>query len=218
MQGQYRWAFVGAGRMAYAMARDLVKVRGAIIHSVFSRTEESRRRFAKDFNAASFSTLEELLADKSVDIVYVNTFNNLHYPQVKQALNAGKHVLCEKPFTLNAQQLAELVSLARSKNLLLMEAMWVRFLPAVVHLRTLLAEGILGEPIWLQASFHIHPVVDPADRLFDLKLGGGALLDLGIYPISFSSMLFGFPKEIISSARIGVTGVGLSGLWWLLPR
>jgi predicted dehydrogenase len=193
--------------MAYAMARDLANVRGAIIHSVFSRTEGSRRRFAKNFKATAFTTLEELLADEGVDIVYVNTFNNLHYPQVQQALNAGKHVVCEKPFTLNATQLTALVSLARSKNLFLMEAMWVRFLPAVAHLRKLLAEGILGEPVWMQASFHIDAVVDPADRLFDSGLGGGALLDLGIYPVSFSSMVFGLPREMMSSARIGATGV-----------
>lgn len=202
-----RWGFVGAGWMAYAMARDVAKLRGHRIHSIYSRSEGSRQQFGRDFRAEVHASLESLLADDQFDLVYINTPNQLHYPQVKQALEAGKPVLCEKPFTLNAAQLGELIALARSRRLFLMEAMWVRYLPAMVRLRELLDEGTIGELTWMQASFHSKPEVDPNNRFFDPGLGGGALLDLGIYPISFASMVLGKPKRIVSSARLAPTGV-----------
>ncbi len=207
MTAPLRWGFVGAGWMAYAMARDTAKLRDHRIAGVFSRSEESRQGFAKDFRCEAFVTLEDLIASDQIDVVYVNTPNQLHYPQVKAALQAGKPVLCEKPFTLNAAQLAELVELARSNKLFLMEAMWVRFLPAVVRLRELLASGVIGDLTWMQASFHSKPSFDPGNRFFDLAMGGGALLDLGIYPISFASMVLGTPQSIYGSAKLADTGV-----------
>lgn len=204
----YGWGFVGAGWMACAMAVDLASVPGCSIAAVVSRTSESAEAFGREFGARVFPTLEELLADDGVDIVYVNSPNNLHYPQVKLALQAGKPVLCEKPFTLNAMQLAELIELARSQDLFLMEAMWVRYLPAVVRLRELLADKRIGSVHWMQASFHSKPPRDARNRFFDLNLGGGALLDLGIYPVSFASMVFGgAPLDVKSSAYLGETGV-----------
>jgi predicted dehydrogenase len=192
--------------MARAMAKDLVSVPGCIIHGVASRTAASAKAFAIEFDTQAYATLDELLAN--VDIVYVNTTNQVHHPQVRDALNAGKPVLCEKPFTLNAGQLTELISLARGKNLFLMEAMWVRFFPIVVRLRQLLEEGAIGDLQWMQASFHTNPSKDPTNRFYDLSRGGGALLDLGIYPISFASMVFGAaPARVLSSASLASTGV-----------
>jgi dihydrodiol dehydrogenase / D-xylose 1-dehydrogenase (NADP) len=202
-----RWGFVGAGRMAYAMARDTIRLRDHRIACVFSRSEESRQAFATDFRCEGFSSLEDLVASDKIDVVYINTPNQLHYPQVKLALKAGKPVMCEKPFTLNADQLAELIEIARAKKLFLMEAMWVRFLPAVVRLRELLAKGAIGEITWMQASFHSKPDFDPSNRFFDPGMGGGALLDLGIYPISFASMVLGKPQGIYGSAKLAPTGV-----------
>ncbi len=194
--------------MARAMASDLAGLPGSKVHAITSRTRQSAEAFGQEFGAEVFQSLEELLADDAVDLVYVSSPNHLHYPQVKLALEAGKPVLCEKPFTLNARQLAELITLARVKRLFLMEAMWVRFQPAVVRLRSLLAQGRIGELTWLQASFHSNPPREAGNRFFDLSMGGGALLDLGIYPISFASMAFGGPPQrIASSVALAETGV-----------
>ncbi len=130
----------------------------------------------------------------------------------------GKAVLCEKPFTLNARQAAELIALARQRRLFLMEAMWMRFQPAIVHVRQILAEKTLGEIRLLSADFGLHFAFDPAGRLFAPELGGGALLDLGVYPVSLASMVFGRPASIVSLATMGRTGVDdQSGIVLPLP-
>lgn len=207
-KGPYRWGFVGAGGMARAMAEDLAFVERATVHSVVARTDASAQAFGRKFGARTFSTVEELVADEAVDVVYVNSPNQLHYPQVKLALEAGKPVLCEKPFTLNAGELQELILLARAKRLFLMEAMWVRFLPATAKLRQQLEAGSIGEPYWLRGSFHIQPPVKADNRFYNLAMGGGGLLDVGIYPISFASMVMGSQPQVIqSTAQLGKTGV-----------
>jgi predicted dehydrogenase len=205
---QVRWGFVGAGWMARAMAEDMAHVDGAVVHSVAARTDASAQAFGRDFSAKVFDSVEALAADEAVDVVYVNTPNHLHYPQVKAALEAGKPVLCEKPFTLNASELEELIRLARERKLFLMEAMWVRFLPTVVKLREHLAAGAIGEPFWLRANFHTQAPVDAGNRFYNLAMGGGALLDLGIYPISFASLVMGGQPGLIHTAsQLANTGV-----------
>ena len=190
------------------MASDLAEVPGCQVHSVTSRTRQSAEAFGREFGAHVSHSLEDLLADDAVDLVYVSSPNYLHFPHVKLALEAGKPVVCEKPFSLNARQLAELIAQARTRRLFLMEAMWVRFQPAVVRLRSLLAQGRIGKLAWLQASFHSSPPRVPGNRFYDLGMGGGALLDLGIYPISFASMAFGGPPQrIASSVALAETGV-----------
>jgi predicted dehydrogenase len=205
----YNWAFVAAGGMARVMARDLSFASNTRVHSVFSRTQASMQEFSKEFGGCRmFSSIDELLADSQVDIVYISSPNHLHYPQAKLALEAGKPVLCEKPFTLNAGQLAELIEIARSQKTFLMEAMWIRWLPIVVKLRQVLADGVIGELHLLKASFHARLSSAPEGRIYNLAMGGGSLLDLGIYPISFASMIFGQqPEEIASHAKIGPTGI-----------
>ena len=205
----YNWAFVAAGRMAGSMANDLTLLPNARIYSVFSRTRESMLDFSRSFGGCKmFLSLEEILADPEVDIVYISSPNHLHFPQTKLALEAGKPVLCEKPFTLNALQLAELIEIARAKRVFLMEAMWIRWLPIVVRLRELIAEDIIGVPRLLKASFHAQLSPNPDGRIYNLAMGGGSLLDLGIYPISFASLVFhNQPKEIVSAAHIGPTGI-----------
>lgn len=204
----YNWAFVAAGKMAKAMANDLSFLPNAHIHSVFSRTQESSQDFSKSFGCQMRSSLEEMLADPEVDMVYISSPNHLHFAQAKIALESGKPVFCEKPFTLNALQLAELIEIARAKRVFLMEAMWVRWLPIVVRLREILADDAIGEPRLLKASFHAHLSPNPIGRIYNLAMGGGSLLDLGIYPISFASMIFGQqPTEIASVVHIGPTGI-----------
>lgn len=205
----YSWAFVGAGGMAHAMARDLAAEPRARIHSVYSRTARSAKAFAAaNGECKTCASLEELIADPGVDVVYINSPNNWHYSQTKLALEAGKAVLCEKPFTLNADELSELIEIARQRKTFLMEAMWVRYLPMVVKLRELLSAKSLGEIRLVRAWFHLQLPVVPEGRIYNLAMGGGSLLDVGIYPISFASMVMGGPPAAIGSqAKIGSTGV-----------
>jgi predicted dehydrogenase len=207
------WGFVAAGKMAAAMARDLRTAgshhaRGNRVGGVVSRTPESAAAFVRQFGGQAYGSLDAMLADPGIDVVYVSSPNNLHYEQTKAALLAGKPVLCEKTFTLNAPQLAELIEIARSRQLFLMEAMWVRWLPLVTTLRQLLASGAIGQPLQLHAAFHSQPPIADDNRFYSPALGGGALLDLGIYPVSFASLVFGAqPQEILSKAQLAPTGV-----------
>jgi predicted dehydrogenase len=203
----YRWGFVAAGRMAAAMAADLRHAPRCAVAGVSSRTVESAAGFARRFGGRVYASYDEMLADPGVDVIYVSSPNQLHYSQVKAALEAGKPVLCEKPFTLNAAQLEALIQLARSRQLFLMEAMWVRYLPIQFKLRELLQSGAIGEPLALHASFHSLAPKAESNRFYSPALGGGALLDLGIYPISFASSVLGAPASISSHAHIGPTGI-----------
>lgn len=149
-----------------------------------------------------------MVADPEIDIIYISSPNHLHHPQAKLALQAGKPVLCEKPFTLDADQLADLIAVARANSVFLMEAMWIRWLPIIVKLREVMAQQVIGEPRLLKASFHAQLSMDPEGRIYNLAMGGGSLLDLGIYLISFASLIFGQqPAEIASIAHIGKTSI-----------
>ncbi|MCL4258224.1 MAG: Gfo/Idh/MocA family oxidoreductase [Anaerolineales bacterium] len=202
------WGFVAAGKMAAAMAQDLRHARGNRVGGVVSRTPQSAAAFVSQFGGQAYGTLDAMLADPGIDVVYVSSPNNLHYEQTKAALLTGKPVLCEKTFTLNAPQLAELIEIARSRKLFLMEAMWVRRLPLVAALRQLLQRGAIGQPLHLSAAFHSLPPVADDNRFYNPALGGGALLDLGIYPVSFASLVFGAqPHEVVSVAKLAPTGV-----------
>lgn len=205
----YNWAFVAAGGMARSMARDLTLLPNAHIHSAYSRTAGSMQAFADSFgNCRQHDSLEDLVAATDVDIVYISSPNHLHYLHARTALEAGKAVLCEKPFTLNAGQLADLIEVARANKVFLMEAMWIRWLPIIVKLRELLASRVIGEPRLLKASFHALLSTNPEGRIYNLAMGGGSLLDLGIYPISFASLIFVQPPEKIASiTQIGKTGI-----------
>lgn len=203
----YNWGFVAAGGMARHQARDLVSSR-ATIHGVFSRTQESAAAFVAEFGGQNYGTLEQMLADPAIDVVYISSPNQLHYPQAKLALEAGKAVLCEKPFTLNARQLSDLIRIARSRKVFLMEAMWIRCLPIILKLREVLQANTIGEIRLARAAFHLELPFDPTGRIYNLEMGGGSLLDLGIYPISFISMLFGAqPDQIVSHAQMTETRV-----------
>ncbi|MBX3045753.1 MAG: Gfo/Idh/MocA family oxidoreductase [Anaerolineales bacterium] len=202
------WGFVAAGKMAAAMAQDLRHARGNRVGGVVSRTPQSAAAFVSQFGGQAYALLDAMLADPGIDVVYVSSPNNLHYAQTKAALLAGKPVLCEKTFTLNAPQLAELIEIARSRKLFLMEAMWVRWLPLVTALRQLLQRGAIGQPLHLSAAFYSLPPVANDNRFYSPALGGGALLDLGIYPVSFASLVFGAqPHEVVSVAKLASTGV-----------
>jgi predicted dehydrogenase len=208
MEKVYRWGFVGAGGMARHQAQDLAYSPRNRVYGVVSRTTESAQAFADQFGARVFASLEAMLSDEDIDLIYISTPNNWHCPQAKLALEAGKPVLCEKPFTLNAMELQDLVRIARQNKVFLMEAMWIRYLPAVARFRELLNEDALGKIQRVQASFHLNLPVNPLGRIYNLELGGGSLLDVGIYPISFVSLVTKQqPAQIESQAQFADTGV-----------
>ena len=176
--------------------------------AVGSRSPEAGAAFAAQFGASGgHGSYAALATDPSVDIVYVATPHALHHANVRLCLANGKAVLCEKPFTLNGAQAHDLVHLAREQRLVLMEAMWTRFLPALIECRRRVADGTIGEPRFLVADFGFSKAFDPRHRLFDLTMGGGALLDVGVYLASLASLFFGQPARIASQARIGQSGV-----------
>ncbi len=205
---KYRWGILATGNIAASMAEALQDVDDAELIAVASRSKESARVFGTKWNIPRrYGSYEELARDPDVDVVYIATPHSLHAENMRLCLGAEKHVLCEKPLTLNAKESAECIALARTKKLFLMEAVWMRFFPAVAQLRRWTTEGVIGDVHLMQADFCLHVPFDSAHRLFNPELGGGALLDLGIYPLSLATFLFGFPDELHGVAEIGPTGV-----------
>ena len=202
-----RWGILGTGNIARQFARGLAELPDAQLVGIGSRTLETAQAFATTFGAAhAHGSYEALAADLDIDVVYIATPHTLHAENSLLCLEAGKAVLCEKPFTLNAAQAQTVVDSARDKTLFLMEAMWTRFFPLFKTFRDLVQKGQIGEPKLLQADFGIvSPVVQ--NRLFDPALGGGALLDVGVYPVSLASYLLGTPTAVSSRAHLGATGV-----------
>ncbi len=203
-----RWGIIGTGSIARTFAHDLTLVAGGDLVAIGSRTTSAAVAFAREFGVErAHGSYEALVADPGVDVVYVATPHPFHYDNARLALAAGKPVLVEKPFTMTAVQARDLVELARASGLFLMEAMWTRFLPHVVAIREILARGELGEIVGVEADHGQWFDTDPTSRLFAPELGGGALLDLGVYPVSFASMVFGAPSRVSALVTAASTGV-----------
>jgi predicted dehydrogenase len=201
-----RWGILGTGGIAHSFVADLV-LAGCTVQAVGSRHRESADAFAAEFGIpTAHASYEDLATDPDVDVVYVSTLHPLHAPNATLALNAGKHVLIEKPITVNAAEAEALADLAAEKNLLLLEAMWTRFLPHIARIREIIATGTLGE-IRSVDAWHAQAITDdPAHRLNAIELGGGALLDMGIYPVSFAAHILGTPTTVQATARFRETG------------
>lgn len=203
-----RWAILGTGGIARAFATALMDTPGAVLAAVGSRSIESAREFASGFGApAAYGSYEALAQAPGVDIVYIATPHPMHAENAMLALRGGKAVLCEKPFTLNAREAGLVVALAREKNLFLMEAMWTRFMPALAEVRRIIDSGAIGTVQHLQADFGFDAPQDPAHRVNKRELGGGALLDLGIYPLSIASALLGPIDSVQAQAALTEAGV-----------
>ncbi|MBO9326561.1 MAG: Gfo/Idh/MocA family oxidoreductase [Roseiflexus sp.] len=204
-----RWGILSTGRIAGVFAEALQSIDDAHLVAVGSRSADSAAAFGDRFKVPRrYATYEELAADPDIDIIYIATPHALHYENCLLCLRYGKAVLCEKPFTINARQAAEVVAVARERGLFLMEAMWTRFLPAIVRLRELLAAGAIGELRMIASDFGFRAGVDPRSRLFDPALGGGSLLDVGVYTVSLASMVLGGePERLATLADLGSTGV-----------
>ena len=207
MSKNLRWGILGTGRIANTFTKDLLAT-DHLVAAVGSRGRESADAFASKHGIGkSFSSYEELVACPDVDVIYVSTPHPCHAENARLALDAGKHVLLEKPFTLNAREARDVVALAQSHGLVVLEAMWTRWLPHMVRLREVIRDGIIGEVRLLLADHTLSLSLEPKHRINNPWLGGGALLDLGIYPISFAWDLFGAPSSVDASATFSETGV-----------
>jgi len=202
-----RWGIAGTGAIAAGFADAVSQVDTGIVSAVASRTAAGASAFADRFGVARrHDTYEALAADPDVDVVYVATPQSRHAADTLLFVGAGKHVLCEKPFALNGRQARAMVDAARANGVFLMEAIWSRFLPAYRHLVAVLEEGRIGEPLLVEGDFG-YPVDDPDHRLLRLDLGGGGLLDLGIYPLQLATLVLGRPEGVSARGVLGPTGV-----------
>ena len=208
MSDPIRWGVLGTGAIAHTFARDLGYIDDGIIVAVGSRSATSAQEFGDEFSVPrSYGSYEDLARDDQVEAIYVATPHSHHFAHANLALEYGKAVLVEKAFTTTARDARDLVALARSRGLFLMEAMWTRYLPHIVALRQLVSDGALGDLVAVEADHGKWFAPDPTSRLFAPELGGSALLDLGVYPVSFASMLLGTPASVVALVDPAFSGV-----------
>lgn len=205
-----RWGILATGGIAAAFTADLVDLPEAEVVAVASRTEASAKAFAERFGIErAYGDWAALAEDADIDVVYVATPHSAHRAAAGLCLEAGRNVLCEKAFTLNAREAQELVALARGRGSFLMEAMWMYCNPLVRRLKELVDDGAIGEVRTVQADFGLAGPFPPSHRLRDPEQGGGALLDLGVYPVSFAHLLLGEPSDVTARAVLSEEGVDL---------
>lgn len=208
MSRTVRWGILGTGQVAGQFALGLGLLPDARLQAVGSRMRRSAEQFARNFDVPrAHAGYDELVRDPDVDVIYVATPNSLHREHAMLCLEHGKPVLCEKPFALNAAEGRAVVELARRRGLFCMEGMWMRFTPILRELDRLLASGVAGDVRMLTASLGYAKPFDATSRLFDPTLGGGALLDFGVYALSFAQRVLGTPTSIASQVVLGQTGV-----------
>ena len=203
-----RWGILGTGKIATAFATALQETPGAQLVAVASRSADSANKFGAQFGVARcHGSYQGLADDDQVDVVYIATPHPMHHENAIMCLNGGKALLVEKSFTMNRRQAEEIIALARAKRLFVMEALWSRFMPAIVEAKRIVDSGEIGVPANVSADFGFTADVGPEHRLFNPELGGGALLDLGIYPLSMSSFFLGEVASVQAQAEMGATGV-----------
>ena len=194
--------------MARLFAEGLSVIPQARLMAVGSRKEETADAFAQRYKIKfAYGSYEELVRNPEVDVVYIATPNSQHKEHVLLCLNAGKPVLCEKPFALNAIEAKTVIDLSRSKHIFCMEAMSMRFLPIVREMRELVNKGAIGEPLMMTADFSMPVAFDPQKNVFNINMGGGSLLDRGVYGLSLAVFLFGKPSRVTGKLVLGNSGV-----------
>ena len=208
MVKKIRWGILGTGSIARKFAIGLSVLEDAKLRAVGSRTKKQANKFASEFDIPNrHASYVSLANDAEVDAIYIATPHSLHCENTLLCLEAGKAVLCEKPFAINATDAEKMIDRARELGLFLMEAMWTRFMPLMVELRKMLSKKVIGEVRMLAADFGFRAGLNRKGRLFNPALGGGALLDVGVYTVSLDSMIFGTPTTITSAAHLGKTAV-----------
>lgn len=208
MKKVINWGILAPGRIARKFASDLKLVENANLLAVASRDINKAKEFAHEFDADKwYGSYEELVQDPDVDVIYVASPHVFHFEHTLLCLQNGKHVLCEKPMGMNAQQVKELAMVAAQQKLFLMEAFWTNFIPSFIKCRDLVKQGVIGDIKVIQADFGFKAQYDVNARTFNKELGGGSLLDIGLYPVFLALELAGEPDHIKASAIIGSTGV-----------
>lgn len=208
MKNPIRWGILGTGFIAHLFAEGLRFVPDSTITAVASRTQSKADEFSGRFGGMrAYGNYHELAADKDVDVIYVSTPANLHQAHCVLCLDNGKGVLCEKPFATNAQEAQDIITAARTNNCFCMEAMWMRFIPLMVSMRAMIQQGAIGDIRMVMVDMGSPNFYDPNNRHFNPSLGGGAMLDLGIYGLSFASWLLGRPSSVVSCATMTPSGV-----------
>lgn len=208
MNKKINWGIIGLGNIAHAFAKDLQLSKNAVLYAVASRDIEKAKAFGKQYKATHcFGSYEELAKNPEIDIVYIATPHTYHYENTMMCLRNGKSVICEKPMGMNKEEVATMIKEAAARKLFLMEGMWTRFIPATLKLIELLENDAIGDMVYIKADFGFRAEFDPKSRLFNKQLGGGSLLDIGIYPIYLSLLTLGIPKGVKATARMAPTGV-----------
>ena len=203
-----RWGILGTGKIANKFASEFSHTTSAELAAVASRNLERARSFACAHQITkAYGSYDELLNQEDIDIVYIGLVNSAHYPITRQALLAGKPVLCEKPFTLHTEQTEELILLARQKNLFLMEGLWTRTFPVINRVKEIISSQKYGNVTLAQMDFGFIGNLDPNGRLMNPKLGGGALYDVGIYPLTTAQHFLGDITEFQAMVTLSRTGV-----------
>ncbi len=208
MTNTINWGIIGPGHIARKFAEGLKVLSDAKLLAVASRSIENARRFGEEYHVPHcYGNYEDLALNPEVDVVYIATPHVGHYEHTLLCLQHGKAVLCEKPFAMNLAQVREMVELARQKRVFLMEALWTKFLPSVRKVMELIEQGAIGEVKSVQADFGFRTEFKPEGRLFNPALGGGSLLDIGIYPLFLATTLLGKPTQVKAVAQFSSTGV-----------
>ena len=202
-----KFGIIGAGMIGHFHAKAITAMTGGELHSVFDLRGEAAEKLAAEYGAKAYSDLAAFLADPELEIVTVGTPSGAHLDPSLAALNAGKHVLCEKAFTVNAREAAELIEVARSRKLFLMEAVWSRFLPSMQRAFEIAASGELGDIHWVTADLGFPAPYSPTARLWARQDGGGALLDLSVYPLLWALGTLGFPQTVSATGFVNDDGV-----------
>lgn len=211
MSQEFKWGILGTGGIARAFARDLTFLNNHIVAAVGSRTQEKAEEFAIEFpGCTAHGSYEKLVTNPEIDAIYVATPHPMHLTNTILALKAGKPVLCEKPFSINSSQARAMVEASIENNVALLEAMWMRFLPHIHQVRKIITSGVLGDIISVTADHGQRLADQGIARLVEPSLAGGALLDLGIYPVSFAHMVLGVPEKVQASAVMTDKGVDAS--------
>lgn len=219
MSQTVRWGILGTGVIAQKMAEALSLVPEARLLAVASRSEDKAQSFAeKNAIPHAFGSYQRLANDEDIDVVYIATPHSDHCQSTLMCLNAGRAVLCEKPFAINARETASMINTARNKGAFLMEALWTRFIPAVVEAKRLIDAGAIGTPTGFHCDFGFPSAVGDEHRLVNPVLGGGALLDLGIYPVSMASYFLGPIVNTLAMAQLSNSGVDMETLASLRHR
>lgn len=207
MTKQHKWGILAPGKMAAKFINGLKTLANAELYAVASRDIERSKKFATEHHFKKYyGSYEELAGDPDVEVIYIASPHSHHHDQTILCLKNRKAVLCEKAFALNSREVEDMITEARRQNVFLMEALWPPFQPYYKKALDIIKSGILGEIIHLHAYFSFVPPYDPTDRKFNIALGGGSLLDIGIYPVIDALTFMGVPDEIKATASFGETG------------